>query len=156
MEADEQVAALGTVGATIPQRDEGIGGSRHPDGDAAPLQLLAEQESNLKGDIFLARTAREERAGISRVDSTVPRVDRDDVSGPEPVGQPGGRIGSRHGGREPGRHLRRHLVEPPGAIVVPVSLSQVVRQNLRDELEREEERVSAPWRPGRRGAAGVY
>ena len=112
MDAHEQIAAVGAVAAPVAQRDEGVGRPGHPDADPAALELIANQQADLQGDVFLPDPAGEEHPGVARIDSAVAGVDRHHVAGQEPVGQAAG--SSRGGGAERGA-ASRAVDRPPAS-----------------------------------------
>ena len=146
MQADEQVALGGTVAPAVPERDQRVGRAGHPDADAPPLELVPKQQAHLEGDVLLPNASRKVRARVPRVDAAMPRIDRDDVPGPETVGQAGG-VGSRAAGQR--RGPAPQLLQPGPARIPPIAVAQVVGNDLGDELIRQEERVG-----GERGGGG--
>ena len=94
--------------------------------------------ADLERDVLLPHAAGKVRPGIAGVHASVPRIDGDHVARPEPVGR--------------GARRCRAAVAGPGFLetssrraaraIVAVSLTQVVRQDLGDELERQKQRVA--------------
>jgi hypothetical protein len=80
------------------------------------------------------------------------RIDRNDVVEPR-AGGPAGGNPRRAPPAAPrgGRRSSAQVHEAGGALVILIALAQVVRENLRNELEGQEERIPAhPGGPGER------
>ena len=112
------------------------------DPDPAPLELIAQQQADLQGDILLPGSAREEDPRVSRIDPAVAGIDGDDVA------RDGARSASRLalapvpelGPRRPGEPAGIDQAGPPP--IVAIALAQIGGQNLGDELKREEKGVA--------------
>src|SRR5689334_5265348 len=109
MQADEQVAGGGTVTSPIAQGDQGIAGPGHPNADPAPLELVAEEQADLEGDVFFPDSAGKVSARIAGIDSAVARIDGHDVAGAKAVGE--SRAGSGCG-----RRRARDVFQPGSSI----------------------------------------
>ncbi len=131
MQADEQVACLGAVAAAIAERDEGIRRPSHSHANRhGACSSSRRNRPDLERDVLLPSPTREEDTWISRVHTSMSRVDRDDVSRPETVGKPATVRSRGNRGREAGRHPSRNLVEASRAAVVPVAVTEVVAGGL--------------------------
>ena len=76
----------------------------------------AGQQPDLEGNVLPASAGKEDTR-ISRVHTSMSRVDRDDMSRAEAIRKPT-TVGGRRSGGEPGRHPSRELVEANGAGIV--------------------------------------
>ena len=115
-----------------------------------PRRLSSSRSSrpDLEGDILLPGPAREEDARISRVHTAVAGIDGDDVSRAGArwaAGRPS-RAAAGTAGREPGRHRAGISSRRAAPGVVPIPITEVVRKNFGDELERQEQRVAGDRR----------
>src|SRR3954447_25835372 len=96
VKADEKIARLRAVAAPVSQSDQGISRAGHVHAHAPAFQLIAQEQSNLEGDILLLGAPGKEDPRVPGVHSSVAGIDGDQMPGAKSVGK--SRLG---GGRSP-------------------------------------------------------